>query len=398
MALYAFDGTWNEAKDDDEKNHTNTNVFRFYHAYHANSGKSDYYLAGVGTRFGGLGKVLGGVFGLGELPRLNEAYDHLCAQWTAPQPDRIIDIVGFSRGAATTLDFCNLVQSRGIRRPGSHDVVEPNPKIRFVGVWDVVASFGFALLGNQAANFGHHLTIPKTNLEYCFHALAIDERRPSFLPIRLNGACEVWFRGVHSDIGGGNGNRPLNDVTLKWMMLKAKAAGLPITDADIPNVPVPVTTIPKPDFKLPIEVRFVGAVDRRHYTIAPLDDWTNPPATCPVENAADETVANKVGPVGLEVLPLAKRRQVIAMWEAAMAAANQKEATIDNVKDILLQLFQARVPLINSDDDLQKAVNAVAVLVSTAIDNSVHRGFHTVEPVFVNEAIAKRPHLFPLTD
>src|SRR6185436_4946581 len=34
MALYAFDGTWNSAKTDDENGPTNTNVYRFYQAYH----------------------------------------------------------------------------------------------------------------------------------------------------------------------------------------------------------------------------------------------------------------------------------------------------------------------------------------------------------------------------
>jgi hypothetical protein len=61
-------------------------------------------------------------------------------------------------------------------------VVEPNPKIRFLGVWDVVAAFGLANLGNTALNIGHHLSVPKSNLQYCFHALAIDERRPRFCP------------------------------------------------------------------------------------------------------------------------------------------------------------------------------------------------------------------------
>jgi hypothetical protein len=98
------------------------------------------------------------------------------------------------------------------------------------------------------------------------------------------------------------------------------------------------------------------------------------------------------------VLPLEKRRQVVAMWEQAATTANARGATIDNVRDMLFELFQARVPLINSDDDLQKAVNAVALLISTAIDDSVHSGFHTVEPVFVNQAISQTPHLFPLTD
>src|SRR3981081_791185 len=145
MALYAFDGTWNSAKESEDQQLTNTNVFRFYQAYHKHSNAADLYVAGVGTRFDLIGKIVGGVFGLGELPRINAAYDHLCAAWAAG--DHIIDIVGFSRGAATTLDFCQRIQSDGIRKPNSNEVVEPNPQIRFLGVWDVVAAFGLALLG-----------------------------------------------------------------------------------------------------------------------------------------------------------------------------------------------------------------------------------------------------------
>ena len=74
MALYAFDGTWNTAKDNEDPTYQNTNVFRFYQAYHKRSQTDDLYLAGVGTRWDVLGKVLGGVFGLGELPRINDAY------------------------------------------------------------------------------------------------------------------------------------------------------------------------------------------------------------------------------------------------------------------------------------------------------------------------------------
>ena len=102
MALYAFDGTWNEAKDKDDSHAQNTNVFRFHQAYHKHSNTDDFYLPGVGTRLGVVGKIFGGAFGLGELPRLDEAYDHLCAAWAAG--DRPIDIVGFSRGAATTAE------------------------------------------------------------------------------------------------------------------------------------------------------------------------------------------------------------------------------------------------------------------------------------------------------
>src|SRR4051812_4401314 len=37
MALYAFDGTWNEAKTDDDPQFRNTNVFRFFEAYRRRS-------------------------------------------------------------------------------------------------------------------------------------------------------------------------------------------------------------------------------------------------------------------------------------------------------------------------------------------------------------------------
>jgi hypothetical protein len=44
---------------------------------------------------------------------------------------------------------------------------------------------------------------------------------------------EVWFRGVHSDVGGGNGNRGLNWIALNWMYAAAKRCGLPMNDAAI---------------------------------------------------------------------------------------------------------------------------------------------------------------------
>ena len=122
MALYAFDGTWQEGKTGDDPKFTNTNVFRFFERYQKRSGTSDVYVAGIGTRFDAIGRALGGAFGIGELPRLLESYQSLCANWA--NGDRIIDIVGFSRGAATTLDFCHIIQKRGIRRPGTDDVVE----------------------------------------------------------------------------------------------------------------------------------------------------------------------------------------------------------------------------------------------------------------------------------
>ena len=73
MALYAFDGTWNQEKDNDTA-YTNTNVARFFDAYHARSGTDDVYEQGIGTKLGAIGHAIGGAFGAGELDRLERAY------------------------------------------------------------------------------------------------------------------------------------------------------------------------------------------------------------------------------------------------------------------------------------------------------------------------------------
>jgi hypothetical protein len=115
----------------------------------------------------------------------------------------------------------------GIRHNGA--VTEAHPAIRFLGVFDVVAAFGVANLGFVfvKTDVGHHLSLPAT-VEHCFHAMALDEKRPQFAQTRVKNGYEVWFRGVHSDIGGGNDNTGLNNVALRWMYRKALAAGLPV--------------------------------------------------------------------------------------------------------------------------------------------------------------------------
>jgi len=397
MALYAFDGTWNTKKDKEDDNHHNTNVVKFHAAYEKASGQPQFYVAGVGTRWDKIGAIFGGTFGFGERPRLNEAYRRLCENWIGG--DQTIDIVGFSRGSATALDFVHMVLDRGIRTPATDEVVEPDPTIRFLGLWDIVASFGLANLGNAALNFGHHLEIPKASLQYCFHAMALDERRPSFLPTRLRGACEVWFRGVHSDVGGGNGNTGLSDIALKWMMSKARAAELPIAEVDMPSWTAPVTATPKPDHKLPIPVRLVAPVDRRHYSVSDLADWTNPPPTCPIETEAEESVATKAGDVSVADLPLDQRRKVVALAETAHATAERLAVTVEPATfDELIYLFQSRLPVIRTDDDLKAAGRAASELVARAVSNARHTQFPTVEPVFLTQAIFQRPALPPLTD
>ena len=37
----------------------------------------------------------------------------------------------------------------------------------------------------------------------------------------IEGASEVWFRGVHSDIGGGYAETGLSDLAMAWMIEQA---------------------------------------------------------------------------------------------------------------------------------------------------------------------------------
>ena len=294
MALYAFDGT----KDDDidtgsswEAVAADTNVYRFYSAYtgYARSmGINTEYVPGVGTRFGVVGRIAGGAWGVGWLARVNETYDALCRNYTAG--DTTIDVIGFSRGSAIALDFVNKVNRDGIQQGGR--VVLERPPIRFVGLFDTVAAFGVANLGFVFASLNafHQLTLP-ANVGHCFHAMSLDERRPSFVNQRIAGAYEVWLRGVHSDIGGGNNNPGLEYVALRWMFRKAIACGLPVTEANITDSAVHPEARIKPNVLSDLSKdtwRTVKPTDTVHYAVQqhPIleDEPCNAvPAACPVE-------------------------------------------------------------------------------------------------------------------
>jgi hypothetical protein len=224
MALYAFDGTWNS---DEDKPEEETNVVRFTELYVGNNIE---YVTGVGTRFGKLGHVLGGLFGSGGHTRIGEMYDELCDNWE--QGDHDIDIIGFSRGAALAVHFANKLCDEGVKLgDGRSEKVQ----VRFLGIWDIVGSFGLSfdtIINFQEINLGWHIDTLNDCVEHCFHAMALDERRESFAVTRLDSGNtydkirEVWFRGVHSDVGGGNNNTARSNIALKWMLEQGRNCGL----------------------------------------------------------------------------------------------------------------------------------------------------------------------------
>jgi len=271
MALYAFDGTWNE--DEEEGTSENeTNVVKFRDMY---EGPVE-YRAGVGTRYGAVGKVLGGAFGMGGHSRIEEMYDALKENWQ--HGDKVIDIIGFSRGSALAMHFANIIGEEGIKLD---DGSIQKPEIRFLGVWDIVGSFGIPInfiINFHDINLGFTIDKVPDCVQNCFHAMALDERRQTFVVTRLNIGNgnpvieEMWFRGVHSDVGGGNDNEPRSNIALQWMLQKAKACGLPIRQTAIDLVARATNPLARISEDLDVILdprRTVHATDLWHSTAMP---------------------------------------------------------------------------------------------------------------------------------
>jgi hypothetical protein len=108
-------------------------------------------------------------------------------------------------------------------------------KIKMIGVWDTVGSLGIpSLVGAvDPVLYGFLDTALHPDVLNAYQALGIDERRREFPPTLwtstpLPGQTieQVWFTGVHCDVGGSYPEAGLSDITLSWMMGKAQALGL----------------------------------------------------------------------------------------------------------------------------------------------------------------------------
>jgi uncharacterized protein (DUF2235 family) len=123
------------------------------------------------------------------------------------------------------------------------------PEIVFVGLWDTVSAYGLPIEEmTKLLSFVLPLSVPDRNpcpiLRRACHALALDDERKTFHPVLWNEEdlrpehnheakhireeviTQVWFAGVHSDVGGGYAEEHLSLVPLDWMMTQAEAAGL----------------------------------------------------------------------------------------------------------------------------------------------------------------------------
>lgn len=134
-------------------------------------------------------------------------------------------------------------------------------KPHFVGVWDTVSSVGLL----SPTRIPH--TAKNEDIAVGRHALALDERRVFFNrnlwqqdpTVKSQGPLdikEVWFAGVHSDVGGGYPEKDggLSKIAFQWMMREAVAHGLVVDPAILQRFldpPSPAErSAPDPDAKM----------------------------------------------------------------------------------------------------------------------------------------------------
>ena len=232
---------------------TNTNVVKLFQALDLGNDATPrqvaFYDPGVGTGnprgaitrtrvF--ISRVLGLAFGTGIYRNMSDAYGYLMEQY---QPDDRVYIFGFSRGAYTARALTGMLHMLGLLQPGSSNLIPyalelyrkrmPKDDVRrseyfkvargfkktysrvckphFIGVWDTVKTVGHVAFGR--------------------HAISIDEKRSRFRPNMWgyrddNNLQQVWFAGVHSDVGGGYKEFGLSDIALQWMLKGAEHEGL----------------------------------------------------------------------------------------------------------------------------------------------------------------------------
>ena len=267
-----------------------SNVLKLFRVTEKNDRQRIYYHPGLGTiglqnSWGRFKQQVRGLFGLAFGAGLDEdtlgAYLFLCRVW---QPGDRVWLFGFSRGAYTVRVLTAFIHVMGLLpvdqldlaayafgtyKKASSDSQKPdgtfdesalkeawhfsqiaggrNIEIEFVGVWDTVASIIVPRQDNFLFDM-QTLLFTRTNpsVKRFRQAISIDERRRMFRlnhwiepqKFRLNqfdpstavdqDIRQVWFSGVHSDVGGGYPETESgpSKFPLIWMLEQAKAAGL----------------------------------------------------------------------------------------------------------------------------------------------------------------------------
>jgi uncharacterized protein (DUF2235 family) len=285
--IICSDGTGNTSIKD-----RGTNVFKLFEGVDLNGHRTDpklttqiaLYDDGVGTESFLPLKLLGGAFGWGLKRNVLKLYTGLVRIY---DPGDQIYLFGFSRGAFTVRTLAGMVAKCGVldwrlmsttdamrsavadayrtyRKgyrtwlwrtlhtqsledvdKGAHEAMSgfktdhraQDAEIHFIGVWDTVDAVGGPFHISDVINtLFHHFKFPDHKLNdkirCAAHAISIDDARAAFEPLLWEASSnleQVWFAGVHSNVGGGYPKQGMSLVALDWMLQKAVTNGLRVS-------------------------------------------------------------------------------------------------------------------------------------------------------------------------
>lgn len=284
--ILLFDGTANTVKSN------RSNILRLYGCLEKSDAQLVWYSPGVGTFGGErslfywrarLREVFDRATGWGLDANVKEAYRFLVQNYDngkrdgkRVQPrDRVV-LFGFSRGAYTARVLAGFLNAFGLMAPRHLNLLDqayraykgvaerPGAKgdwdemnlwyralrpdlvpIACLGLFDTVSSvFEW---GRDGPRFRAHAnTSENPSVAAVRHALALDERRALYQPLHwpAGQTChgnrfkrgpgqqqdlrEMWFAGVHADVGGGYPERhsALGKVALDWMIAETRDLGV----------------------------------------------------------------------------------------------------------------------------------------------------------------------------
>jgi uncharacterized protein (DUF2235 family) len=253
----------------------------------SNSDQVAFYDDGVGTSSFKPLAILGGAFGYGLKRNVIDIYKFVCRNYQTDD-DEIFGF-GFSRGAFTIRVLTGLILDQGLvqaaneieldrlataafqdyreRRyhtvwweiltkdhviPPSKTAANNRPvnRIRFLGLWDTVAAYGLPIdeMTRGVNKWIWPLELPgrvlDPRVQRACHALALDDERTTYHPVLWDESAQiprspneerdisderisqVWFSGMHSNVGGGYPDDSLARIPQYWIMTEAKKCGL----------------------------------------------------------------------------------------------------------------------------------------------------------------------------
>ncbi|KAK9471950.1 uncharacterized protein V1510DRAFT_418842 [Dipodascopsis tothii] len=215
-----------------------------------------YYHGGIGSRSQGMDKIIEGAMGFGFVDDIREVYGFIAYNYS---PGDEVFFFGFSRGAFTARSVSSFVTDFGILTPagmaefvplfnryqqgeftcgpyetderkaqchmnlkaeherlGNLIVTPANITVKVIGCFDTVGALGIPRQYNVQLKLSQQydflsLTL-SSNVQNAFHALALDETREAYRPTlwfldesnKVTNLQQMWFTGVHINIGGGN--------------------------------------------------------------------------------------------------------------------------------------------------------------------------------------------------